>query len=70
MKALDYDEKNAYRYKVLCDGVVVEKGWAYDINRREVAIHSRMHGRGRVQVKRVGGRVSIKRAEEWIGRKL
>lgn len=64
--AIDYDEKNAYRYKVLCEGVVVEKGWTYDINRREVEIHSRMCERGRIQVKRVGGRTSVRKAQEWI----
>ena len=51
--SFELEEKNAQRYKVLINGVVVNKGWTYDFNRRVAEVHTRMYDQGKIEVKKV-----------------
>jgi len=57
--------KDTYKYKVLRDGVVIEKGTTKDFKRRANYIKARTPD---ATIKKVGGKVTMQEAELWLAR--
>lgn len=57
------NERNAFRYKVKLGNKIIQKGWAFDLNRRRLEVVARYSG---AIVKQVGRKVTPEEAERWL----
>ncbi len=59
------EEKGTYKYKVIRNGKIVEKGTTLDLRRRACDIKARFPD---AKVKQVGRKTTFQRAEAWMGK--
>lgn len=61
---VDIEEKNTYKYQVVIGHKVIEKGWTYDVERREAEV-CRHYGAG-ARMRQIGRRTTHRAAIKWL----